>query len=74
MIAAYQSLTGVDAYYWFAVTSKAYMEDPYFSWHTYEDGQHPMNRWTCSFLGSWYVSSQCADIRKRAHSGREKPF
>ncbi|MCB0837549.1 MAG: hypothetical protein KDD99_12850 [Bacteroidetes bacterium] len=48
MIAAYQSLTGVDAYYWFAVTSKAYMEDPYFSWHTYEDGQHPMNRWTCS--------------------------
>lgn len=51
LISAYMSLTGVDAYYWFCPTAKAYDENPYFTWETYDDGQHPMHRWTCSLPG-----------------------
>lgn len=48
MVAAYQSLTGVDAYYWFAITDVDYMASPYFPFDQYPDGQYPMNRWTSS--------------------------
>lgn len=51
LVMAYMSLTGIDGFYWFCPTAKAYDENPYFTWHTYDDGQHPMLRWTYSLPG-----------------------
>jgi len=51
LVAAYQSLTGHDAFYWFYVTSKDYMEFPYFEFTKDSAGMYAMNRWTCSTPG-----------------------
>jgi len=51
LIAAYQALTGHDAYYWFYITSKAYMEFPYFEFTKDSAGMYAMNRWTYSTPG-----------------------
>lgn len=51
LISAYMSLTGVDSYYWFAPTSKAYDPNPYFTWAWVSGNQHPMFRWTISSPG-----------------------
>ena len=52
LISAYSSLTGIDGYYWFCPSAKAYDQEPYFTWKTFDDGQHPMHRWTCSIPGA----------------------
>jgi hypothetical protein len=47
LIAAYQSLTGVDAYYWFAITKPEYdtaVHIPFLNMN----GQHPMFKWSAS--------------------------
>ncbi|HTW94157.1 MAG TPA: hypothetical protein VMD30_05160 [Tepidisphaeraceae bacterium] len=49
LMAAYQSLTGVQGYYWFAVTAPEYA-NPYFDFLNIH-GQHPMLKWTCSVPG-----------------------
>lgn len=48
LIAAYQSLTGVDGFYWFNPSAPDYMEFPYFEFTKDDNGQYAMNRWTCS--------------------------
>ncbi len=45
LIAAYQSLTGQDAYYWFNTGTVDYHKNPYHTWHQFEDGQHPKIKW-----------------------------
>jgi hypothetical protein len=51
LVAAYQSLSGFDAFYWFNVSSKDYMEFPYFEFTKDSAGRYAMNRWTCSTPG-----------------------
>jgi len=51
LISAYQSLTGHDAYYWFYITSKSYMEFPYFDFTKDSADRYAMNRWTYSTPG-----------------------
>jgi hypothetical protein len=51
LIAAMESLTGVDAYYWFSADAVKYREDPYFEFTRDKDGNRAMNRWTCSLPG-----------------------
>lgn len=51
LIAAYQSLTGHDAFYWFNLSSKAYFEFPYFEFTKDSAGMYAMNRWTYSTPG-----------------------
>ena len=51
LVSAYQSLTGHDAFYWFSVSSKAFMEFPYFEFTRDSAGRYAMNRWTCSTPG-----------------------
>ena len=48
LIAAYQSLTGVDTFYWFAATETEYATNPYFDFLNFPGGQHAMQKWTCS--------------------------
>jgi hypothetical protein len=48
LISAYQSLMGLDGYYWFSISDKDYDSFPYFEAFELEDDQHPMHRWTCS--------------------------
>ena len=48
LTAAYESLTGVSSLYWFAAGgTPEYDPDPYFNFLNF-NGQHPMNKWTCS--------------------------
>jgi hypothetical protein len=48
-MAAYQSLTGVDTYYWFASGGAPQFEtEPYFTFANLAGGQHPMNKWSCA--------------------------
>jgi len=49
LMAAYQSLTGVAAYYWFAVSDPEY-GNPYATFLNIR-GQHPMFKWSCSVPG-----------------------
>ncbi len=51
LISAYQSLTGVDAFYWFDPTSTTYEDDPYWPYFGEINGQEPMYRWTSSIPG-----------------------
>jgi hypothetical protein len=48
LVAAYESLTGVDSLYWFAAGgTPEYETDPYFNFLNL-NGQHPLYKWTCS--------------------------
>jgi hypothetical protein len=48
LAATYESLTGVDALYWFAAgDTPEYNPDPYFNFVNI-GGQHAMTKWTCS--------------------------
>jgi hypothetical protein len=47
LIAAYESLTGVDGYYWFSATDAQWDLDPRFPWAEVK-GQKPIFKWSCS--------------------------
>lgn len=51
LIAAYQSLTGVDGFYWFNPSATTYEDDPYWPYFGNVNGQEPMYRWTLSTPG-----------------------
>jgi hypothetical protein len=47
-VAAYESLTGLDGFYWFAAGGEPeYEADPYFTFLNL-GGQHPLHKWTCA--------------------------
>src|SRR5205823_4937163 len=48
LVAAYESLTGVDGYYWFSATDPEYDLNPYFTFLNFPGGQHALHKWTCS--------------------------
>ncbi|MBC7399154.1 MAG: hypothetical protein H7289_04350 [Mucilaginibacter sp.] len=50
LVAAYGTLSGLDAYFWFTPTAVNYMQQPYFTFVNIK-GQHPMNRWSTSTPG-----------------------
>lgn len=45
LCAAYESLTGVQGLYWFALGAKNYDPDPAFDFVTFADGAHPLKKW-----------------------------
>lgn len=47
LMAAYQSLTGVDAFYWFSVANPEYQTDLGFSFLNL-GGQHPLTKWNAN--------------------------
>lgn len=51
LISTIQSITGFDAYYWFAAEGVDYSRDPYFEFTKDAQGRRAMNRWTCSVPG-----------------------
>lgn len=51
LIAAYQSLTGIDGFYWFSPSSTTYEDDPYWPYFGKINGEEPMYRWTVSTPG-----------------------
>jgi hypothetical protein len=59
LIAAYQSLTGVDAFYWFSMTDATWQTDPRFPW-TKIRGMNPLFKWSSSvpsILGGFPASA-----------------
>jgi len=51
LVAAYMSLTGVDAFFWFQLSSSGIDPSPYFGFTNLEGGQKAMYRWTASIPG-----------------------
>ncbi|MDP2898589.1 MAG: hypothetical protein Q8Q12_18785 [bacterium] len=47
LVAAYQSLNGVDIVYWFTATEPTWCLDPRSTWW-WVRGMNPLNKWTCS--------------------------
>ena len=47
LVAAYQSLNGVDIVFWFTATEPSWCLDPRSRWWWVRD-MHPLNKWTCS--------------------------
>ena len=47
LISAYQSLSGVDAVFWFSATEPTWHLDPRFPWWNVR-GMNPIHKWTCS--------------------------
>ena len=59
LIAAYQSLTGVDAFYWFSMTDATWQTDPRFPWAKVR-GMNPLFKWSSSvptILGGFPASA-----------------
>ncbi len=55
LVAVYQSLTGVDAFYWFSANHPEYDEDPFFPYQKVK-GQAPLLKFSCAIppiLGSF---------------------
>lgn len=74
LMAAYQSLTGVDAFFWFAQTSTSYDEDlainmPFI---THQD-QHPPFKWSCSIPGMIGAFPANAIALRRGYIAKAKP-
>ena len=51
LISTMESITGFDAYYWFACEGVDYTRNPYFDFTKDAEGKRAMNRWTCSVPG-----------------------
>ena len=51
LVAAYQSLTGLDGFYWFNPSATTYDDDPYWPYFGRINGEEPMYRWTASTPG-----------------------
>ena len=51
LISTIQSITGFDAYYWFAAEGVDYTRNPYFDFTKDSEGRCAMHRWTCSVPG-----------------------
>jgi len=47
-MSAYQSLTGLNTYYWFSATAVDYVENPFLTFLNMSGGQHPLQKWSCS--------------------------
>jgi len=47
LMAAYQSLTGVNTFYWFSASGVEYLENPFLTFLNI-GGQHPLQKWSCS--------------------------
>jgi hypothetical protein len=47
LVTAYQSLSGIAGYYWFAATAAEYDLDPCLRFLNF-NGQHPLFKWSCS--------------------------
>ncbi len=45
LVSVYQSLTGVDAFYWFSAPTPGYTEDPFFAFQKV-NGQQPILKWS----------------------------
>lgn len=51
LISAYQSLTGMDGYFWFSPSATTYEDDLYWPYFGLINGEEPMFRWTVSTPG-----------------------
>jgi hypothetical protein len=51
LVSTIQSITGFDAFYWFAAEGVDYSRNPYFEFTRDASGNRAMNRWTCSVPG-----------------------
>jgi hypothetical protein len=51
LISTIQSITGFDAFYWFAANGVDYTRNPYFDFTKDPEGRRAMDRWTCSVPG-----------------------
>jgi hypothetical protein len=47
LVAVYQSLLGLDAFFWFSASAPEYALDPFFNFESV-DGQHPLLKWIAS--------------------------
>ncbi len=74
LMAAYQSLTGVDAFFWFCQTTVAYDEDQAINlpFITYKD-QHPPFKWSCMIPGMLGAFPANAIALRRGYIAKAKP-
>jgi hypothetical protein len=74
LMAAYQSLTGVDAFFWFAQTTVAYDDDQAVAlpFITYKD-QHPPFKWSCMIPGMLGAFPANAIALRRGYIAKAKP-
>ena len=74
LMAAYQSLTGVDAYFWFCQTTVAYDDDQSINlpFITFKD-QHPPFKWSCMIPGMVGAFPANAIALRRGYIAKAKP-
>ena len=72
-MAAYQSLTGIDTFYWFAAGGDAeYERNPYFTFLNLPGG-HPLHKWTCATPGIMGQFPGCALIYRQGYVKQGEP-
>src|SRR5262245_781206 len=72
LVAAYQSLTGVAGYYWFAATAPEYDLDPCLRFLNL-NGQHPLFKWSCSTPNLQAQFPAAALIYRRGYLKKGEP-
>ena len=73
LIAAYQSLTGINIFYWFCTESVTYADNYYFDFVTYPDGQHPMMKWSNAIPGLQGMFPAAALIFREGYIKQAEP-
>ena len=72
LMAAYQSLTGVDAFYWFSVGSPEYQTDLGFSFLNL-GGQHPLTKWSANVPAIMGEFPACALMYRQGYIKQGAP-
>jgi hypothetical protein len=72
LMAAYQSLTGVDAFYWFSVGSPGYVTNPQFPW-SQVNGQYGLNKWAANVPPIMGGFPACALMYRRGYLKQGAP-
>jgi hypothetical protein len=72
LVAAYQSLTGVAAFYWFSATTPEFDLDPCLRFLNLK-GQHPLFKWSCSTPSLMANFPAAALMYRKGYIRRGKP-
>jgi hypothetical protein len=73
LTAAYLSLTGVDGFFWFQLSTTGVDPSPYFSFTNFPGGQKAMHRWNASIPGQIMLMPANALLYRKGYVQEGKP-
>lgn len=73
MVAAYQSLTGQDGFYWFCTGAPTFKKELYHTPEEFADGQHPMKKWNIATPATMGNFPAAALVYRKGYINKGQP-